>query len=99
MFHRFLASIKIFKSYENLRTTSDTRSTVDRDSSFHNFRYTNQTKAIMNVNKKLGRFKQWAGERMGQEAKTSVSDDFKSLEVEMALRHEGSTTLPSRTVG
>lgn len=44
----------------------------------------------MNVNKKLDRFKQWAGERMGGEAKTSVSDDFKSLEVEMGLRHEGS---------
>lgn len=43
----------------------------------------------MNVNKKLGRFKQWAGERMGGEAKTNVSDDFKSLEVEMNLRHEG----------
>lgn len=27
---------------------------------------------------------------MGGEAKTSVSDDFKSLEVEMGLRHEGS---------
>ncbi|KAI9748920.1 MAG: hypothetical protein M4579_007074 [Chaenotheca gracillima] len=43
----------------------------------------------MNVNKKLGRFKQWAGERMGGEVKTSVSDDFKSLEEEVALRHEG----------
>ena len=43
----------------------------------------------MNVNKKLDRFKQWAGERMGGEVKTSVSDDFKSLEVEMTLRHEG----------
>lgn len=43
----------------------------------------------MNVNKKLGRFKQWAGERMGGEAKTNVSDDFKSLELEMNLRHEG----------
>ncbi|KAL9601736.1 MAG: hypothetical protein Q9219_002347 [cf. Caloplaca sp. 3 TL-2023] len=43
----------------------------------------------MNVNRKLGRFKQWAGERMGGEAKTNVSDDFKSLEVEMNLRHEG----------
>lgn len=43
----------------------------------------------MNVNKKLGRFKQWAGERMGGEAKTNVSDDFKTLEVEMNLRHEG----------
>ncbi len=43
----------------------------------------------MNVNKKLGRFKQWAGERMGGEVKTSVSDDFKSLEIEMGLRQEG----------
>lgn len=43
----------------------------------------------MNVNKKLDRLKQWAGERMGGEVKTSVSDDFKSLEIEMGLRHEG----------
>ena len=43
----------------------------------------------MNVNKKLGRFKQWAGERMGGEVKTSVSDDFKSLEIEMGLRQDG----------
>jgi hypothetical protein len=43
----------------------------------------------MNVNKKLGRFKQWAGERMGGEVKTTLSDDFKSLEAEMNLRHEG----------
>ena len=43
----------------------------------------------MNVNKKLDRLKQWAGEKMGGEAKTNVSDDFKSLEIEMALRHDG----------
>ena len=43
----------------------------------------------MNVNKKLGRFKQWAGERMGGEAKTSVSDEFKSMELEMELRNQG----------
>lgn len=43
----------------------------------------------MNVNKKLDRFKQWAGERMGGEVKTGVSDDFKSLELEMTHRHEG----------
>ncbi|EAS30561.1 BAR domain-containing protein [Coccidioides immitis RS] len=43
----------------------------------------------MNVNKKLGRFKQWAGERMGGEVKTNVSDDFKAMEAEMALRHDG----------
>lgn len=45
--------------------------------------------SIMNVNKKFDRFKQWAGERMGAEAKTSVSDDFKALEEEMNRRHEG----------
>lgn len=43
----------------------------------------------MNVNKKLDRFKQWAGERMGGEVKTNVSDDFKALEIEMGLRQEG----------
>lgn len=47
----------------------------------------------MNVNKKLGRFKQWAGERMGGEVKTNVSDDFKSLEIEMGLRQEGNYIL------
>lgn len=45
----------------------------------------------MNVNKKLDRLKQWAGERMGGEVKTGVSDDFKSLEIEMGLRHDGKT--------
>ncbi|KAI9646262.1 hypothetical protein NHQ30_005703 [Ciborinia camelliae] len=43
----------------------------------------------MNVGKKFGRVKQWAGEKMGQESKTEVSDEFKSLESEMQLRHEG----------
>ncbi|KAJ5146316.1 uncharacterized protein N7515_000880 [Penicillium bovifimosum] len=43
----------------------------------------------MNVNKRIGRFKQWAGERMGGEAKTCLSDDFKAMETEMAVRHEG----------
>ena len=41
------------------------------------------------VNKKLDRLKQWAGEKMGGEAKTSVSDEFKALEMEMDLRYEG----------
>lgn len=41
------------------------------------------------MNKKLDRFKQWAGEKMGGEAKTNVSNDFKALEAEMTLRHEG----------
>jgi hypothetical protein len=43
----------------------------------------------MNVSKKIGRVKQWAGEKMGAEAKTNVSDEFKALELEMALRHDG----------
>lgn len=43
----------------------------------------------MNINKKLDRMKQWAGERMGGEVRTDTSDDFRALEVEMGLRHEG----------
>ncbi len=46
----------------------------------------------MNVNKKFDRFKQWAGERMGGEIKTSVSDDFKALEIEMELRQQGTAS-------
>jgi len=46
----------------------------------------------MNVNKKLDRFKQWAGERMGGEVKTNTSEDFKMLETEMTLRHDGTYT-------
>ncbi|KAL0637021.1 hypothetical protein Q9L58_004003 [Maublancomyces gigas] len=41
------------------------------------------------MNKKLDRLKQWAGERMGGEVKTGASDEFKNLEMEMNLRHEG----------
>jgi len=43
----------------------------------------------MIVNKKLDRFKQWAGERMGGEIKTSTTDNFKALELEMELRQKG----------
>lgn len=49
------------------------------------------------MNKKLDRFKQWAGERMGGEAKTIVSDDFKAMEAEMNLRHEGMDRLQKST--
>ncbi|KAK3685299.1 hypothetical protein B0T22DRAFT_214169 [Podospora appendiculata] len=43
----------------------------------------------MNITKKLDRAVQWAGEKMGSEAKTTMSDEFKQLETEMALRFEG----------
>ncbi len=43
----------------------------------------------MNITKKIDRAFQWAGEKMGAEAKTSMSDDFKMLETEMALRYDG----------
>ncbi|KAI0003575.1 BAR-domain-containing protein [Xylariaceae sp. FL0662B] len=43
----------------------------------------------MNFTKKFDRAFQWAGEKMGQEAKTGHSDEFKMLETEMALRHDG----------
>lgn len=39
--------------------------------------------------KKIDRAFQWAGEKMGQEAKITHSDDFKNLETEMALRYDG----------
>lgn len=43
----------------------------------------------MNIQKKFDRAFQWAGEKMGGETKTNMSDDFKMLETEMALRFEG----------
>lgn len=43
----------------------------------------------MNINKKLDRLKQWTNEKMGAEARTGLSEEFKALEVEMNLRHEG----------
>ncbi|KAL0262116.1 hypothetical protein SLS55_003554 [Diplodia seriata] len=47
----------------------------------------------MIVNKKLDRFKQWAGERMGGEVRTNASDDFKALEQEMTVRSDGMDNL------
>lgn len=43
----------------------------------------------MSFAKKLDRAVQWAGEKMGSEAKTAHSDEFQRLEAEMALRQEG----------
>lgn len=41
------------------------------------------------MNRKFDRFRQWAGERMGNEVRTNLSDDFKAMETEMNVRHEG----------
>lgn len=41
------------------------------------------------MNRKFDRFRQWAGERMGGEIKTNLSDNFKVMETEMNVRHEG----------
>ena len=38
--------------------------------------------------KKIDKAFQWAGEKMGGEAKTTYSEDFKSLEAEMSLRQD-----------
>jgi hypothetical protein len=43
----------------------------------------------MHFTKKIDRAFQWAGEKMGAEARTAHSDEFKNLETEMTLRHEG----------
>ncbi|KOS20677.1 Meiotically up-regulated protein [Escovopsis weberi] len=43
----------------------------------------------MNFTKKIDRARQWAGEKMGAEAKATHTDDFKALETETELRHDG----------
>jgi hypothetical protein len=53
------------------------------------------TTTTMNVTKKFDRLKQWTNEKMGAEARTGLSDDFKALEMEMNLRHEGMHMRPS----
>ncbi|KAI1099328.1 BAR-domain-containing protein [Jackrogersella minutella] len=51
----------------------------------------------MNFTKKIDRAFQWAGEKMGHESKTSHSDEFRNLETEMALRHDGYERLQKST--
>lgn len=50
----------------------------------------------MNIGKRFDRMKQWTDERMGKEIKTAASDEFKALELEMQLRHEGISILICR---
>lgn len=44
---------------------------------------------IMNFTRKIDRAMQWAGEKMGAEAKATHTEEFKELEAEMDIRHEG----------
>lgn len=43
----------------------------------------------MHITKKIDRAFQWAGEKMGAEAKTAIPEEMKMLEQEMALRFDG----------
>ena len=54
--------------------------------------------ATMNVNKKFDRLKHFVGEKFGSEVRTNTTDDFKALEMEMQLRHEGTPTPGLATV-
>ncbi|KAG6010401.1 hypothetical protein E4U21_006965 [Claviceps maximensis] len=47
--------------------------------------------------KRIDRAKQWAGEKMGSESKTSHSEEFQRLEVEMNVRQEGMENLQKAT--
>ncbi|GAB0134697.1 hypothetical protein EsDP_00003057 [Epichloe bromicola] len=47
--------------------------------------------------KKIDRAVQWAGEKMGSEAKTSHSEEFQNLEAEMNRRQEGMENLQKAT--
>jgi hypothetical protein len=38
---------------------------------------------------KLGRLAAWGKEKMGSDSKNSLSEDYKALELEMQMRHEG----------
>ncbi|KAB8416339.1 hypothetical protein FH972_024859 [Carpinus fangiana] len=52
----------------------------------------------MNVNKKLDRFCQWSKEKVSKDSpKTTADDEFKSLEQEMNVRHEGMQKLHTST--
>lgn len=42
------------------------------------------------VNKRFDRLRQWGKEKMGGDS-SGTTDDFKALETEMNLRHEGSS--------
>jgi hypothetical protein len=44
---------------------------------------------MLGATKKLDRLLTRGKEMIGQEVKTSTTDDFKQLEAEMNLRHEG----------
>lgn len=52
----------------------------------------------MHLTKKIDRAFQWAGEKVGQQARTTHSDEFKNLETEMTLRHDGMERL-SKSMG
>ena len=43
----------------------------------------------MNFTKKFDRAFQWAGEKMGGEQRSTMSDELKALELEMAQRSKG----------
>ncbi|KAF2484629.1 hypothetical protein BDY17DRAFT_242870, partial [Neohortaea acidophila] len=51
----------------------------------------------MNVGKKVDRFRQFAREKMGGDVATSTTDEFKALEMEMDLRHQGMESLHQST--
>ncbi|KAG0139552.1 hypothetical protein CROQUDRAFT_54545 [Cronartium quercuum f. sp. fusiforme G11] len=43
----------------------------------------------MKVNKRIGKLKQWTGEKLGGQQKTELSEDFQSLEQDVDLRKAG----------
>ena len=58
-------------------------------------RLQNPEAIAMNITKKFDRAFQWAGEKMGTESRTVMSEEFKMLEAEMALRFDGTKPFPT----
>ena len=54
---------------------------------------------MLGATKKLDRLLTRGKEMIGQEVKTSTSDDFKQLETEMNLRHEGTAAALPLSLG
>lgn len=53
----------------------------------------------MGITKRIDRAVQWAGEKMGGEARTTLSDEFQTLENEITLRNDGLFPCRSRRTG
>jgi len=51
--------------------------------------YTTKFNTAFDKMNKLGRLAEWGKEKMARDSKNTISEDYKALELEMTMRHEG----------